>query len=405
MKKGIILTRGNYPEGSSALRHKMLIKGFRKYGYKVDILVSFPAPTDKRKSLAEYTIFCLSSIKKEQKRNCFALFYKLWGTVLSLGKLLKLNPDFIILSSSDFLLGLIILIYLKINKNCRFYCDKVDENGKMYDSVEKNFIEKIAALNQMYFDKLIMAKVDQLWVISSFLYKKYIERYPNLKIYKSTPTLIDYNYFKLLERNDIAEIGQTGITAFKSDSIKFFYAGAINRNNGLKFFLECYTEVKEKLQFDTKVIIVAAYGDKSPLFDFAKMLGIEDDFVIIEKVDYKYIPAMYRLVDVLILPEQGNIIADAGFPGKTTEYLASGKAILSTIFSDLTDYLKHGYNAMLASVGDKQRYKENINKLIEDKDLRRRIGENAIKTVQERLIYSEGIKFYIEKVEDNENLY
>ena len=96
------------------------------------------------------------------------------------------------------------------------------------------------------------------------------------------------------------------------------------------------------------------------------------------------------------MPEQGDIIANAGFPGKTAELLASGKAILATKFSDLPLYLTNGVNAMISEIGDHITYAQNLEKLIVDKMQRDSIGAHARETALKMFSAKNAINLYVE---------
>jgi glycosyltransferase involved in cell wall biosynthesis len=103
---------------------------------------------------------------------------------------------------------------------------------------------------------------------------------------------------------------------------------------------------------------------------------------LLDKQEQSELPAFYKNCDILFLPEHGNIIANAGFPGKTAELLASGKPIISTKFSDLELYLRHDDNSLLSEIGNQKTYTLNLKRLLDDEQLRQRIGKNARLTAE-----------------------
>jgi glycosyltransferase involved in cell wall biosynthesis len=399
-KTGLIIAESPYPIGSMSIRIRMWAKGFLENNVLTKVFIVAPRPTKYAIENADpYVIFALPPTLKT-KRNTQLLFsYQRIIGIVHLWKFLIKEKDlsFILIAWPNILLGTFLLFFCRRNKVLLFF-DKGDENGRMIDKKNTSLLDYLAKLNQKYFNKFIIPRVDVLFVVSSYLEKKYNKLYPALKIKRSLPTLIDYNEFLEYQKNDVFELEQKGFEILKSEKPKVFYAGSCERTNGLFFFLENAAQllIHEKISFE--IILILVDGDIDKIKRSCLKLGISLNVTFLDPVLPKYMPAIYKSVDILILPEQGTIIANAGFPGKTGEYLASGKAILSTIFSDLTDHLKNGYNAMLAQIGDRETYCNNLKRLILDEGFRAELGQNAIKTVQKDFDYKQGVLRYIEEL-------
>ncbi|MBI9035785.1 MAG: glycosyltransferase family 4 protein, partial [Bacteroidales bacterium] len=161
-------------------------------------------------------------------------------------------------------------------------------------------------------------------------------------------------------------------------------------------FLDAAAQLKDELDFE--IIFVFFKGDVKAIKDYAIQLGIGDRLHIFENVNYPYIPAIYNKSDILVLPEMGQVVANAGFPGKTSEYLASGKAVISTDFSNLKDVLKNNENVMMSSLGDLDAYVGNLRSLIRDPDLRSRLGVQALKTAIQYFDYKNGVSPLVDEL-------
>jgi len=391
---------GFYPIGSMSLRVRMWTKGFMANGISTKLVIVAPPPTLETKNNSEdFVHFLFKPILKQTKINMISyLLYRIIGAI-KLRSLLMNNKDidFVIISRPNILIGFLLKGFCKKN-GIKFFFDKGDENARLVDRKVKSFTDFLAKNNHQIFDKYIIPYVDTLFVVSSYLENKYKTKLPHLKVKRSLPTLLNYNEFKELQETDLNELSPEHIQAISDVNTKIFYAGSCERTNGLFFFLDCVAAIKKTNSSLFKVIFIFVDGDIEKVKDYCEMLNIIDCLTFLPPVLPRYMPAIYKYVDILILPEQGDIIANAGFPGKTGEYLASGKAILSTIFSDLTDYLKHDYNALLAKIGDKEAYTNNLIRLLANKDLRDTLGQNAIKTAIEEFDYKRGMFIYSEEL-------
>ncbi len=400
MKKGLIIAEGFYPIGSMSLRIRMWAKGFLSNSVAAKILIVAPPPTKISMQNSDHFVHFLHKpqSKNLNQKKFIYLYYRIVGT-LRLFFYLRKNKkiDFILISRPNILIGFLLLYFCKKHK-VKFFFDKGDENAILIDKKAQTLIDQLAKINHIIFEKYILPKVDNLFVVSSYLEKKYKNKLPHKRIIRSLPTLLDFTEFKMLQNENIFEEKHKNFNVFKSEKIKFFYAGSCERTNGLFHFLEVAADVlkTEPIVFD--IIFIFVDGDKSIVEEYCSKLGINNNISFLQPVLPKYMPAIYKYVDILVLPEQGNIIANAGFPGKVGEYLASGKVILSTIFSDLTDYLKHEYNAMLSPINDKTLYKENMIKILYDTNLRKTLGENAIITAKNEFDYKKGMHRFIKEL-------
>ena len=397
MKKGIIFSKGKYPIDSWSQRIRMMQKGFQHNNVEFNYIIPFPAPTFESKENSEdFVKFILNPVKRRRNRNLLAVFLKIYGTIKGGIYLIKQkNIDFIILPGLDFLEGIIIIFICKF-KHIKFFAEIVDENGKLYSEEKLSAVDHLAKYNQIIYEKLILKRADKIFVISNYLEKKYRKKFPNKEIKRTVPSIIDLNYFYTQQINNILEIKQKGINILlKENPVKIVYAGACNRTNGLKFFLECFADVVQKINIDVKIIFFFVYGNVEKIKGICDSLHILDYVSFFDPVYPKYIPAIYKHSDILLLPEHGYIIANAGFPGKTSEYLASGKAIIATDFSDLSEYLINEENAMISPIDDKKKYGINLLKLIKNKNLREYIGSNAIKTAKEKFNARKAVKVYL----------
>ncbi len=94
---------------------------------------------------------------------------------------------------------------------------------------------------------------------------------------------------------------------------------------------------------------------------------------------------LYRELDILLMPYQrsvatrtgGSDIAQWMSPMKMFEYLAAGRAIVSSDLPVLTEVLEHERNALLVEPEDSAAWRRAIERLAADEALRIRLGEQA----------------------------
>ncbi len=392
----IFLGAGKPPIGSWHQRIKMLHKGFSDAQYRFIHLVPYFAPTYASLKISPpYIHYCLKPVKK-RKRNIFTLLKSIWGTVKAAVYIYKAkNVAFIIIPGLNFLQGFAGLMAAKL-KNIRVYAEIADEYAFLNTEQKRSAIDRLAKYNQLAYEKFILKKVSKIFVFTSYLENKYKKMFPHKNnIIRTTPSLIDLKTYDALINENIKDIAQPNISLLDSDKLKFVYAGACNRTNGLFFFLDAAAKAKHQHGHDFLIFFFMAYGNVDKVVRYCETKKLTENVFFFEPVPFRFIPAIYSKADILVLPEHGNIIANAGFPGKTSELLASGKAILATNFSDLKYYLKNTDNAMIAEVGDSETYLKNLLKLLTDDSLRKQIGIKGRQTALQYFNCADGIKNYL----------
>ncbi len=399
-KRLVIFGRGQFPISSAALRMRMWAKGLRANGIETDIIIAYPAPSERDKKESKENEHFILPVQNGKSNALKNIYQKLYGTYKAY-KLLNQhfkNIDAVLLYGLGYLEGILVYKFCKKNK-IKYFAERCDENRQLYANRKISFSERIALYNDLWFDKYIVNKLDAYFVVSSYLEKKYQDKkYSGLNIKRSIPVYVDIEEFNKLSAVDIDDIAEVDTSVFKSDKIKIFFAGSCNHTNGLFFFLKCAAKIKKRDNLDFSIILIFHSGDVGKVKNYCENLDIAEVVTILPKLPYRFIPALYKKVDILVLPEMGDVVANAGFPGKTGEYLASGKAIISTNFSDLRNYLHNGYNAMISQIGDEEKYMDNLKLLINDDELRKMIGRNAVETSKHYFDYKFSVNSLIEEL-------
>lgn len=405
MKYGAIIINGDYPLGSAALRKRMMHEGLLLFGIETELLHYFPALSVEDQLNSEpYVRFFQkpskngSSTESKMSRSVFSIISRIVG-ILGVIQYLRSRKVQFLLISGGLIEGVLLTAYCKTN-NVKYFIEKADENRRKFLQ-KKKIKDHLAILYEDLFDKVVIKKCDRLFVVSKYLEEKYRSMHKGLVPSRSTPSFVD------LEANQLSrELPLAGFISPKQESfirnkkINVVFCGSYIFRNGVDFFLECAARIIHNDQMDFQIVLVLFKGHMRLLNQKIHELDLEKNIIIIENVLSQKIPAIYNHADILVLPEMGIEVAHAGFPGKTAEYLASGKAIISTEFSNITDYLKHEHNVLMSPIGDKKSYIANLKRLIVDEDLRLRLGKNARRTARDFFSLDYGIKYLVDSIND-----
>ncbi|MGB4844908.1 MAG: glycosyltransferase family 4 protein, partial [Ferruginibacter sp.] len=87
--------------------------------------------------------------------------------------------------------------------------------------------------------------------------------------------------------------------------------------------------------------------------------------------------------DIFCMTRVNSKFANAGFPFKLGEFLASGKAIIATRVGDVPDYLFNDKNALVITPDSVEAIVNALEVLIENPDKRKALGIEARKTAEQ----------------------
>jgi glycosyltransferase involved in cell wall biosynthesis len=308
--------------------------------------------------------------------------------------LLKEKPDFVLLAHGGFLEFYTIPVYCRFNK-IPLLIDVADIVGRQFKK-NKTIVDYLIIYNRKLFDILILRGAYEIFTISTELENKYKSLYPRKRVSMSIPTSVDIELYR-----EVALLGTTffknGIyNIFNNTSVtKIFYAGTITRLNGIDFFLTALSRVLVNHKINLKLIFAIFDGNVNELKTIVKEHDLSNYLLIIPPVEQKYLPILLSRADILFIPEQGFETANSGFPGKTSEYLLSGKPVITTRFSDLGQYLRNCENACLTDIGDLNSYTQLLEKLILNSKFRKEIGNNGELTARKMFSHIDCAKPYI----------
>lgn len=169
------------------------------------------------------------------------------------------------------------------------------------------------------------------------------------------------------------------------------YVGRIKFHKGIEYFVSAAKFFKN----DTKFLIVGS-GDYEPVIkDIIKNLNLEDRVILVGKVPADELALYYAACDVFVLPSLTRLEA-FGIVG--LEAMSSGKPVIISDIPGVREVIKNGREGLLTPPMDIKGMAGKIKKLLDDPELRARMGKAGRKKVIEQ--------FEISKVVNQlENIY
>ena len=162
------------------------------------------------------------------------------------------------------------------------------------------------------------------------------------------------------------------------------YVGVMGRQEGIDYLLQAVRHIVKTLgRTDIHFGLVGGGTSLEEMRRLADELGIADFVTFTGRVPDEALLAMLNTADVCVNPDVANEMNDKSTMNKIMEYMALGKPIVQF---DLTEGRYSAQEASLyAQRNDVVDFAEKIVRLLDDEELRRRMGEFGRRRVQEVL--------------------
>ncbi len=229
--------------------------------------------------------------------------------------------------------NLIFLIYAK-SIGYKIILDLVEE----YHFLDHfpNFFNKVKLRSTGFLLKLSPHIADAVLAISTHLFTKLNEICKGKIPVYLIPITVD-----LMRFNTIEEPLDKGI-------FKIFYGGSFGKKDGLEYLIDAFDRVSES--FDNLQLIFTGKGSET---DSARLDKLINSSKFKDKIIHKGFLASDQYYatlnecDIFCMTRVNSSFANAGFPFKLGEFLASGKAVIATRIGDIPNYLTNNVNALL----------------------------------------------------------
>lgn len=147
------------------------------------------------------------------------------------------------------------------------------------------------------------------------------------------------------------------------------YCGSLTiLKDGVDILLQSYEIVSE--MYPEVRLVLTGKGDvlleEQRINNLVTQLGLEDRVIFTGLLPREDIPRYMKNAKILALARPKSIVADAGFPSKLTEYLATGVPVIVTGVGEIPAYLSDKVNAFLAEPGDSNSFAQKIVEVLTD---------------------------------------
>ena len=220
----------------------------------------------------------------------------------------------------------------------------------------------------------ILSRADGMFVVSDLLKKHFVEEgIPEGKI-RVVPNGVDISRFRPDAGN--AEIRNR----LGAKSIIVGFVGSFSRFHGIDQ-LRSAIEYLVPLRENTRFLMVGAGDLSADLQEYCRQLGLSGRVHFTGHVPAKDVPGLMAAADILLAPYQAQDFFYFS-PIKIFEYMATARAVVAARVGQIPEIIQDGVNGMVYDPSAPGALGERLLRLVDHPELRRRLGEEARRTVE-----------------------
>lgn len=183
----------------------------------------------------------------------------------------------------------------------------------------------------------------------------------------------------------------------KDDRFIMLYPGTLSYHQGLDIAIKAFVEVIKRYPF-AEFHIYGEGTEKNYIKNLVKEYRAEDKIIIKDLVSIKEIPKIIAEADIGIVPKRDDEFAGEAFSTKILEFMSMGIPVVVAA-TKIDRYYFDESVVKFFKPGDIEDLKKAIIELIENKDQRRMLSENALKFVN-KYRWNVNKKLYLEIIKN-----
>ncbi len=242
----------------------------------------------------------------------------------------------------------------------------------------------------------VLRNADRVFCISETLRKEATSRGVDNKLISVVNNAIGESISRGLNGQHVNGFNETKKKLNKSkDSTVIGYIGSIQPLEGLDLLAESVAVLKERGR-DVRFLVISGSKGKKEFTEKCKSLGIEDISLVTGPFPPKDIGVFYQLIDVFgVCRPPGFRVTELVTPVKPFEAMYFGVPTVVSNLPALMEIVKHEVTGMNFVAGDVNSLADNIERLIDDEELRNRLSSNAIQWIEEERLWKKVVNYSI----------
>jgi glycosyltransferase involved in cell wall biosynthesis len=192
------------------------------------------------------------------------------------------------------------------------------------------------------------------------------------RVFAVTPNAVDPQRFEFIDGSDVRHcLGLERNTVIG-------VVGSFVAWHGLDYLVRSVACLLDE-RSDCRVILVGDGPVRGHVEQLVERLDLADKVRFTGFVAPEEVPKYIACMDVCVMPDSNN----HGSPIKIFEYMAMGKAVVAPAYAPIEEIIEHDRNGILFQPRNEAELRRALGRLLDDPNLRRRLGSNARRDVFE----------------------
>ena len=187
-----------------------------------------------------------------------------------------------------------------------------------------------------------------------------------------------------------ADIARVRESLGVGDSPLAMYVGNITLGDDLDLALRALKQVLARVP-DARLAVVGAGDGLARLKSLAADLALDEAVTFTGWIEHRDIPAHLAAADVAIYPYRDTLVNRAKCSIKVLEYMAMGKAVVTSRVGQNTEYIEHGQSGLLVEPGDVDAFADGLLAVLTDPSMARRLGAQARERIERNFSWSQRV--------------
>lgn len=162
------------------------------------------------------------------------------------------------------------------------------------------------------------------------------------------------------------------------------FVGRLDEAKGVPYLLQAFKEVKKSVA-DVKLVIIGDGPLREEINSFSKANNFEKDIILLGTVKNRDLPKYFRAAAITVAPSVTMPKWREQIGMVNIQSMACATPVISTFSGAIPEYVKHGETGILVPERDSASLARAAIKLLNDEDLRKRMGTNARRHAVENL--------------------
>ncbi|MBN1414607.1 MAG: glycosyltransferase [Bacteroidales bacterium] len=177
------------------------------------------------------------------------------------------------------------------------------------------------------------------------------------------------------------------VTFSRNSEIPYFlYCGHLGYLPVIKFIIHSFQMVNHE-KAELVLVVNGGASDKNELLNFISHIQKKSKIIILSDLPEEELYYRYKNATALLIPIRDNYQDISRFPYKVSEYVASGRPIITTNYGIIREYFRDNETAFIADDYTTSAFSEKMNMTIENPKLANKVGTAAREKLQKYFNY------------------